>query len=221
MTPCEGLHEWTNSLPALRFPFDDASIPLNGIYVLFEHEELAHGGKRIVRVGTHTGAGQLRSRLRSHFLVENKDRSIFRKNIGRALLNRDHDPFLPTWELDRTSRFAREKHVIDLVRQSAIEALVSKYIQEHFTFVVFRLDDKTQRLRAESKMISTVSLCEECRPSAGWLGLSSPKDKICTSGLWLVNELYKEPLSIEDLELLRSTYGRALATTPAVPAGPQ
>lgn len=108
MTVCEALHEWANSLPALRFPFADATIPLNGIYVLFEHGEVAHGTNRIVRVGTHTGTGQLRSRLRQHFLVENKDRSIFRKNIGRALLNRDHDPFLPIWELDRTSRLARE-----------------------------------------------------------------------------------------------------------------
>jgi hypothetical protein len=208
MTVCEAFHEWANSLPVLRFPFDDASIPLNGIYVLFEQGELAHGAKRIVRVGTHTGTGQLRSRLRQHFLVENKDRSIFRKNIGRALLNRDRDPFLPTWELDRTSRLARQTHVIDLARQSAIELLVSKYIQGHFTFVVFRVDDKTQRLGIESKMISTVSLCKECRPSAGWLGLSSPKDKICASGLWLVNELYKEPLSIQDLEELRDGHTR-------------
>ena len=203
MTACEALHEWANSLPALRFPFDDVSIPLNGIYVLFEHGEEAHGANRIVRVGTHTGNDQLRSRLRQHFLVENKDRSIFRKNIGRALLNRDRDPFLPTWELDRTSRLARDKHAIDLARQSAIERLVSQYIQERFTFIVFRVDDKTQRLGLESKMISTVSHCEECQPSTKWLGLHSPKDKIRTSGLWLVNELYKEPISIEDLEQLR------------------
>jgi hypothetical protein len=121
MTVCEALHQWANSLPVLGFPFDDASIPLNGIYVLFEQGEVAHGAKRVVRVGTHTGTGQLRSRLRQHFLV---DRSIFRENIGRALLNRDHDPFLPTWELDRTSRLARETHIVDLARQSAIEALV-------------------------------------------------------------------------------------------------
>jgi len=28
---------------------------------------------------------------------ENKDRSIFRKNIGRALLNKDNDPFIEQW----------------------------------------------------------------------------------------------------------------------------
>ena len=207
MAVCEALHQWANSQPALCFPFDDASIPLNGIYVLFEQGEVAHGAKRIVRVGTHTGTGQLRSRLRQHFLVENKDRSIFRKNIGRALLNRDHDPFLPTWELDRTSRLARETNVVDLARQGAIERLVSQYIQTNFTFIVFRVDDKTQRLRLESKMISTVSFCEQCQPSTKWLGLYSPKDKIRASGLWLVNELYKEPLSPGDLELLRSARG--------------
>jgi hypothetical protein len=104
------------------------------------------------------------------FLVENKDRSIFRKNIGRALLNRDRDSFLPTWELDRTSRPARDKHAIDLARQSAIEALVSQHIRERFTFIVFRIDDKSQRLALESKLISTVSRCENCQPSTHWLG---------------------------------------------------
>ena len=205
MTACEALHEWANSLPILRFPFDDSAIPLNGIYVIFERGEVGHGSiNRIVRVGTHTGTNQLRSRLRQHFLVENKDRSIFRKNIGRALLNRDHDPFLPTWELDRTSRLARAQHIIDFDRQNSVEVIVSKYIREHFTFAVVRVDERTQRLRLESKMISTISLCDACRPSAEWLGLFSPKDKIRASGLWLVNELYKEPLSVGDLEALRS-----------------
>lgn len=202
---CEALHEWANSLPVLRFPFDDSKIPQNGIYILFERGELAHGVSRIVRVGTHTGTNQLRSRLRQHFLVENKDRSIFRKNIGRALLNRDHDPYLPTWELDRTSRIARGSHIIDLDRQNTIEGLVSKYIRENFTFVVVRVDEKAQRLNLESKIISTVSLCEACRPSKQWLGFYSPKEKIRKSGLWLVNELYKEPLSTQDFNALKAT----------------
>src|SRR5205085_2901797 len=112
MTVCKALHKWANYQTVLRFPFDDSAIPLNGIYILFEQGEIAHGGNRIVRVGTHTGPNQLRSRLRQHFPVENKDRSIFRKNIGRALLNRQHDPFLQFWELDRTSRLAKAAHVI-------------------------------------------------------------------------------------------------------------
>jgi hypothetical protein len=79
MSLCKTLHEWANSLHALHFPYDDKQIPLNGIYILFEKRETAHDTNRIVRVGTHTGNNQLRSRLRQHFIVENKDRSIFRK----------------------------------------------------------------------------------------------------------------------------------------------
>lgn len=203
MSVCEALHIWANSLPAFRFPFDASRIALNGIYILFERGEVAHGTNRIVRIGTHTGANQLPSRLCQHFLIENKDRSIFRKNIGRALLNRDNDPFLPVWELDRTSRMMRNQHgAIDTDRQYAIEKAVSDYIRDHFSFIVVRVDDKEERLGLELQMISTASLCEACLPSAHWLGLFSPKKKIRESGLWLVNELYKKPLSFRDLERL-------------------
>ena len=77
-----------------RLGFSDGftNVPLNGIYLLYERGELGHGADRIVRVGTHTGKNQLVSRLKQHFVHENKDRSIFRKNIGRAILNRQQDP---------------------------------------------------------------------------------------------------------------------------------
>jgi hypothetical protein len=55
----------------------------------------------------------------------------------------------------------------------------------------------------ESKIISTISLCDECKPSEKWLGLFSPKEKIRKSGLWLVNELWKTPLSDKDIEELK------------------
>lgn len=202
---CQALHEMLCQLPRHRFPFEPSDIPWNGLYVLYEQCETGHGGHRIVRVGTHTGANQLRSRLQQHFMRESKDRSIFRKNIGRALLNRDNDPFLKFWEIDRTSRRAKEQYdgLIDLERQSEIEQRVTQTIQERFSFVVLALENKEYRLLLESRMISTVSRCAECRPSEEWLGLYSPKSKIRESGLWLVNELYKEPLSSTGLEALR------------------
>jgi hypothetical protein len=194
---CEDLHRWANSLPVFKFPFDVRALPFNGIYLLFEKGEIAHGTNRIVRVGTHTGINQLQSRLKQHFLVENKDRSIFRKNIGRALLNRDRDPFLSDWELDLTARKAKEQHSghVDMTRQQIVERRVSDYIQSSFRFVVVPVDEKKRRLRLESRLISTISLCETCRPSLDWLGRFSPKEKIKKSGLWLVNELYRQPLS--------------------------
>lgn len=203
---CKAFHAWVHSLPVIRFPFIDASVPSDGIYIVFEKGERAHGGNRIVRIGTHTGAGQLPSRLRQHFLTPNKDRSIFRKNIGRALLARDGDPFLADWEIDLTPRAARAAHAgrIDMTKQQEIEDRVSAYMRDAFSVAVIPVAMKEDRLLWESRMISTVSLCPLCGPSASWLGNASPKEKIRESGLWVVNELYKEPLSDADLVALQS-----------------
>jgi hypothetical protein len=135
---------------------------------------------------------------------ENKDRSIFRKNIGRALLNRANDPYLAKWELDLTTREAKKKNLseIDPEKQKLVEQQVTSYMQSHFHFVVFRAESKEKRLDLESKIISAVSTCTQCKPSADWLGRFSPKDKIRASGLWIVNELYKTPLSEAEFSIL-------------------
>ena len=201
---CEILHEIFCLMKKHHFPFDESVIPQDGIYILFEESELGHRAERIVRIGTHTGKNQLSSRLKQHFLIENKDRSIFRKNIGRAILKKMKDPFLEQWEIDLTTRKARDKysHKINLDRRRKIESRVSQYIQKHFSFSVFEVKDKTRRLEIESKLISTVSLCNECKPSSEWLGNYSPKNKIRESGLWLVNELYKTPFTLQELKQL-------------------
>lgn len=201
---CTKIHNIINSLERHGFPFDETRIPLNGIYVLFQKGEKAHVQDRIVRIGTHTGDNQLRPRLQQHFLSENKDRSIFRKNIGRALLQKQNDPFLQFWELDLTTRKAKDDYSqqIDFDYQQDIESQVSEYIRKNFSFGVFEVASKEKRLEIESKLISTVSWCDECKPSNNWLGNSSPKGKIVQSGLWLVNELYKTPCNASDIEHL-------------------
>ena len=203
---CEIIHKLFNSMQKYKFPFNEEEIPENGIYILFEKGEKAHGGDRIVRIGTHTGNNQLRSRLKQHFLNENKDRSIFRKHIGRALLNKEEDSYLEKWEIDLTTKKAKDRFLslINLNKQKQIEKLVSKYIQENFSFVVFPVKDKEKRLEIESKLISTISLCRECKPSENWLGLFSPKEKIQNSGLWQINELSKEPLNEKEIEELKN-----------------
>ena len=209
---CKLLHELFNKQLKFSFPFNDKEIPLNGIYILFEKGEIAHNTCRVVRIGTHTGKDQLISRLKQHFLMENKDRSIFRKNIGRAILNKSKNPLLKYWELDLTTKKAKERHLkqLDFNKQKQIEKEVTSYIQNNFSFIVFGIDNKQKRLEFESKIISTISKCEACKPSKKWLGLFSPKDKIKESGLWLVNELYKEPLSEENLEELKGLLNRKL-----------
>ena len=207
---CNDITKLFSQLDKFQFPFDKGAIPANGIYILFEKGESGHGVDRIVRVGTHTGDRQLPSRLRQHFLVENKDRSIFRKNIGRAFLNAENDPYLDVWNLDLTPRKAKEEHGhrIELEKQKQIEQRITDYLHSNFSFVVFPAETKDDRLRLESKIVSSVSLCKMCHPSSEWLGHQSPKARIRESGLWQVNELYKQPLSLDEVVEIRNQLGQ-------------
>jgi len=180
------------------------SIPLNGIYVMFEKGEYGHNGDRVVRIGTHTGENQLKSRLYQHFENENKNRSIFRKNIGRCFLQQDNNPYLSVWELDTTTRKKKEQHshLIDKDLEIKIEKKISKYIQENLTFCLFNMPTKNFRLYYEARLIGTVSNCCECGASETWLGRQSTKDKIKKSGLWQEMELYSTPLTYEELSAI-------------------
>ena len=150
-----------------------------------------------------------RSRLREHD-SPNKDRSILRKNIGLALLRENNDPFLEKWKLDLTSREARRKHgpLVDFKRQRVIEEAVTDRIRRTFSFVAFPVEDKDARFELKSRIISTLSLCDGCRPSEQWLGRCSPKNKIRESGLWLTQGLRKEPLSEDEISYLRAMVPR-------------
>ncbi len=203
---CEALHEWARGKERIGFPFDEDLIPSNGIYLLFEKKEKGHRGDRIVRVGTHRGDDNLFSRLREHFLVENKDRSIFRKNIGRALLAKEGDPFLAQWEKDLTSRKGKAANAgkIDHQKKDRTEKNVTCYIQERLSFVIIPMGrGKETRHALEERLISTVSLCEECKASKDWLGSHSPIEKIRESGLWNVQGLWKNPISSSDLKFIK------------------
>jgi len=205
---CTKIHELTKILKKHSFPFGDSNIPPNGIYFLFQRDEIAHNQERIVRVGTHNGNNRLYLRLKEHFLKENKDRSIFRKNIGRCLLNKNNDPFLEFWEKDLTSKQARDKYlpVIDRDYQHKIELEVSTFIKDNFSFAVIEVQEKKDRLATEAKLISTISLCTECFPSNNWLGMYAPSRQhtITESGLWQTKHVFKTHSDSLDLELLLS-----------------
>lgn len=204
---CKLLHKLFNSSNRFSFPFekDLDLIPKNGIYILFENGEKFNDVDRIVRIGTHTGENQLKSRLKQHFENENKDRSIFRKNIGRCFLNIEQNQYADIWEIDFTLKENKinKGHLIDRKFQNQLEGKISKYIQENLSFTVIEVNDKSERLNFESKIISTISFCKECKPSKNWLGLHSTKSKIRESGVWQVNELYKEPLNEGEMKKLK------------------
>ena len=206
---CAELHKMFDGMKRYNFPFDVNGIPANGIYVLFEKGERAHGGDRIVRIGTHTGENQLRSRLNQHFLNENKDRSIFRKNIGRCVLNKRQDDYLELWEKDLTSRKNKEKYgaLIDRRFQAMMEKEISEIIKSNFSFAVFEVKEKEDRIYCESRLVSEVSNCSICKPSDTWLGMHSPKNKIRESGLWQVQQLYKTGFTEDELTNFMETFG--------------
>jgi len=209
---CEELHKLCKKLKRYKYSLNDATLlkrnisentfPKNGIYIVFEKGEEAHDTCRIVRVGTHTGLDNLRPRLLEHFYKENKNRSIFRKNIGRVFLC--DDPYLPIWNVDFTTRKNKEKYKADFdkEKENDIEHQVSDYIRDHISFVVLQVDSKKQRLDLESKIFTTVSQCEKCKASKHWLGISSPIEKIKNNGLWQVQG-YRTPLTDNDMKLLQ------------------
>ena len=204
------LHQLFNQQKRFSFPFQEKKdeIPSNGIYVIFEKGETFHGMDRITRVGTHTGEDQLFSRLNQHFLKENKNRSIFRKNIGRSLLHKENHPYAKEWEYDTTSREGKEKYaeLLNLEFEKELEKRISTHIHENLSFVVFEVKTKEDRLFWEEKIIATLSKAAkqgEIKPSDKWLGNFSPIEKIRNSGLWLVQGLDKEGLTEDEFEKLK------------------
>jgi hypothetical protein len=197
MSVCQFLHERLMRLPRFKAKYDPQEIPENGLYFVFERGEAAHDGERIVRVGTHTGQNNLSKRLKEHLYTMNKDRSIFRKHVGRCILTRRDDPFLETWDIDLTTRQARAKfeHVVDKKRLGEVEQEVSDYMNDNFSFVVLRVDDKADRLAAESGILSVIADCGGCRASDSWLGQYHPNAAIRGSGLWNIQGLNDAPIT--------------------------
>lgn len=214
---CKWLHEQLEQLPIIRFPFMLGQLPENGIYFFYENgEKWGHGGNRlrIVRIGTHRD-GNFRSRIKEHYLIDqskmnfNKnnpkpsDRSIFRKNIGRALLNRDKNDYLQIWDTDFMKRKNIESlvHKRDIDTEKKTESEITKILRENFSFRFVIIDIQTERMGSEgleSSLIGTVANCGLCRPSLNWLGNYSPKIEIKNSGLWLVQHLKNRGINEDD-----------------------
>jgi len=137
------LHMLFNALPRFDWTMIDQIPYQNGIYVMFEKGESYHSMDRIVRIGTHRAQDHLRKRLRDHFVREDADSSILRKNIGRAFLNMDSKPYLQVWEEEEL--------------ETKLEARISQYLRENITFICFPVDEKAERLRLEEGLIALIA----------------------------------------------------------------
>lgn len=199
---CMELHQIFNSSRRYH-AFEIDSIPFeNGIYVVFETGETYGAYDRIVRVGTHTSPNRLKRHLKDHFIRENKDGSIFRKNIGIAMLNKVKDAYLPIWKLN-TSR-PENVHFVAHDKQSDIERRVSDYLRQNIDFAVFCVNDSVQRLRLEEAIISTLNHTSDFKANADWLGNSSTEAEIRDSGMWLKQGLDAPPITTDELWFVRN-----------------
>lgn len=193
---CLNLHRLFNNMQRYDYSTIDEIPFTNGIYIMFEKGESYRGYDRIVRVGTHTSDNRLKKRLKDHFLKENKDGSIFRKNIGKAILNKNRHPYLNVWNLD--TKKATDKY--DAEFQHKIEKQISTYLKNNITFTCFRVDTKVDRLRLEEGIIALLNSSSSFVSSENWRGRFSPINDIAKSGLWLREGLNGKPLTSTEYE---------------------
>jgi hypothetical protein len=218
---CKWLHEQLEILPIVKYPFDLKTLPNNGVYFFYEEgENASHSNNsiapRIVRIGTHR-ENNFRSRISEHFLLnESKmnfsnetpkpsDRSIFRKNIGRALLNKQSDDYLKIWNIDFTTSDNKKRfsQLRNTSKEKEIEIQITTLIRNNFWLRSVPIEGQEQRMGKmgiESRLIGTVTRCEVCKPSQNWLGAFSPVSKINSGKLWLYQHL--NSLGLTDIDKL-------------------
>ena len=167
---------------------------------------------RIVRIST-CRQDNFRRRISEDFLLNEakmmtftianakpSDRSIFRKNIGRALLNRENDYYQKIWEIDFTIRQnCNERGILrNIQKEKEIESTITKILREKFSFRFIPFDESQAKKRIgrsgieESKLIGIVASCNLCKASANWLGKYSPIPQIRNGKLWLSEEEEEE-----------------------------
>ena len=178
--------------------------PERGVYFVFANGETRDGTDqlRLTRVGTHavsTGSGtSLWSRLRTHRGANggsyegggNHRGSVFRKHVGRAMIERDDlgDEY-PRWGEGSTAD--RERRLAELDH----ERRVSEFVRD-LPFLWVDIDDEpgpeSDRASVERNAIALVSNYEKAAVDArsdGWLGRQSPRDEVAASGLWNIDHV--------------------------------
>ena len=218
---CKWLHLQVDQLPMVTFPFSRKNLPKNGIYFFYECGEFwGHGGakQRIVRVGTHRD-GNFANRISSHYLNNDADMdfgeddakpsdwSIFRKNIGRAILSKTKDSYIKIWDQDFIKKETHEhfKKKRDIEKEKRLEAEITKIIRKSFTFRFVIMEAQANRMGSqglESPLIGTLASCELCGPSQDWMGNYSPKNQIRRSGLWLIQHLRDAAICETDKDII-------------------
>ncbi|PBB34450.1 hypothetical protein CK214_08545 [Mesorhizobium sp. WSM3882] len=181
------------------------SMPRRGVYFFFDETEPrtdSGDGPRLVRIGTHAltagATSTLRQRLAQHRGKlsggGNHRGSIFRLLVGQALMASGGGLSCASWGIKgdlAKAALALGAALPDLAALEApVEAAVSKYLSQ-LSFAFLAVDDKPgpNSLRGFIERHSIALLSNFGRPAldpstVNWLGRSSDRPLVATSGLW-------------------------------------
>lgn len=176
----------------------------NGIYIIFEPKNSDGASNRIVRIGTHTGPDRLKGRIRGHYISNRKDGSVFRKDIGLAMLNKERDEYSDIWNLN-TSNPQIKKENEDRLNpdfEKMLEERVSDYLREKTKFVCIEVNDLDERLRIEEGLIAILGGNKNFKPDDDWLGYYHPDSRIRKNFIWNKQGLDGKPLSLDEVRNL-------------------
>jgi hypothetical protein len=161
-------------------------LPLNGIYFFFEKEQkiwlVSREFDRVVRIGINEKPNNFGKRIREHY-KGNIEGSVFRENIGWALLERHG--YKPKNLYETKANYKKQCSC------GPIETLISKYFSEALTFKAFAIQYE-KLVEYEKILTMAFSIYYQYKMWMGelniknWLGLYSYSrgDKIKKSGLW-------------------------------------
>lgn len=184
--------------------------PARGVYFFFEDGEqrtTSGSGPRVVRVGTHaisaTSTTTLWARISQHRGVArtgsgNHRGSVFRLLVGEALVRRD-GPQVATWgegsSLTEAARLHGLSRAAVQARELLVEVAVTRIIGAmHLVWVQVDDPPSTTSLRAVIER-NAIALLSNFRkepidpPSQAWLGFTSERERVRTSGLWNNNHV--------------------------------
>lgn len=183
------IHKYFNSLPLYTYKGNGqfSATPPNqgGIYIMFEKGEKIGDLNRIVRVGK--AEQSLLTRLKQHFVNEDKDHSIFRKHIGRAWLHKEKLANNVTYETD-TNNWNKKG-----IKFPDIEEVVTQQLIDKFSFCCYTNFSTSEEIsKLEQTLIEILSIYNRLYReknkidifSQNWLGQYCTNEKVKTSGLW-------------------------------------
>ncbi len=202
----------------------ETPMPTRGVYFFFEEGERrsdSGSGLRVVRVGTHGlnigGKTTLWTRISKHKGDEDSEggnhrNSVFRLLVGASMLRRDGRE-LNTWGVGDT---APQSISVDEVEHEQEVTRVVRRMPLLWLEVPDESGPNSLRGVIERNSIALLSNYKKTpldKPSKGWLGLHSNREKVRNSGLWNSNHV-EEPYDPAFLETFESLLM-------PVPSGPQ